>query len=141
MPKQQGFNIDDYNEVAACEQGYEFEAVTPNGTGTGFFITVRGNESEAIQKQLADQINKLRHKQFMAEKTGKPTPPSDFERDMQEGMGLTASRIISWRGIVDKDGKEVPFSQAEALRVLKRFPSLAKQIIDASTELSNFIHP
>lgn len=141
MSKTQGFNIDLYDEVSACEQGYEFEATTPNGGGTGFFIVVRGNESESIQKQLADQVNKARQKAWMAEKTGKPTPPSDFERDMKEGMELTVSRIISWRGIVDKDGKEVPFSKDEGMRVLKRFPSLAKQIVEASIELSNFIKP
>lgn len=139
--KSQGFCIDDYDEVAACETGYEFEAVTPNGSGTGLFITVRGNESEQIQKQLADQINKARQKQFMAEKSGKPVPPTDFERDMLEGMNMTISRIIGWRGIVDKQGNEVPFSEAEAKRVLKKFPSLAKQIVEASTDLSNFIKP
>lgn len=141
MKQSNGFCLDNYDEVAACEKGYEFEALTPNGSGTGFYITVRGNESEAIQKQIAEQINKARQKQWMAEKSGKPIPPNDFERDMAEGVVLTVSRIISWRGIVDKEGKEVPYSQTEAMRVLKKFPSLAKQIIDASTELSNFINP
>lgn len=139
MTKKTGFNIDAYDEVSACEQGYEFEAKTPSGTGTGFFITVRGSESKIIQDAIAKKINSERSKAFIAERSGKPQAVRQFEDDIEEGLDLTVLRIISWRGIVDKDGKEVPFTKEEGLRVLGKFRSLASQITTESSELSNFI--
>jgi len=133
------FNIDEYDEVKASEQGYEFEALKPDGTGTGFFITVRGSESDVIQKAVAKKINSARSKAFIAEKSGKVQAPTPFEEDVNEGVELTVLRIISWRGIFDKDGKEVPFTTEEGLRVLNRFRSLAAQVTQHSSELSNFI--
>jgi hypothetical protein len=139
MTKKTGFNIDEYDEVAACEQGYEFEAKTPDGKGTGLYITVRGTESKQIQDAIAKKINSERSKAFVAERSGKPQAPSQFENDISEGLELTVLRIISWRGIVDGSGKEVPFTKEEGLRVLGKFRSLAGQITEASSDLSNFI--
>jgi hypothetical protein len=139
MTKKTGFNIDEYDEVAACEQGYEFEAKKADGSGTGFFITVRGTESKQIQDAIAKKINSERSKAFIAERSGKPQQPSQFENDISEGFELTVLRIISWRGIVDSKGNEVPFSKEEGIRVLSKFRSLAGQITEASSDLTNFI--
>jgi hypothetical protein len=139
MTKNTGFNIDDYDEVAACEHGYEFEAKKPDGSGTGLFITVRGTESKLIQDAIAKKINQERSKAFVAERSGKPQPVRQFEDDISEGIELTVLRIISWRGLVDSKGNEVPFTKEEGLRVLSKFRSLAGQITEASSDLSNFI--
>lgn len=139
MAKDKGFCIDNYDEVSACEQGYEFEALLPDGAKTGVFITVRGSESSVIQDAVSKKINKERSKAFMAEKSGKVQAPTQFEDDINEGLELTVMRIISWRGFVDKAGVEVPFSKDEGYRVLNRFRSLAKQITENSSELTNFI--
>jgi hypothetical protein len=139
MTKNVDFNIDAYDEVAACEQGFEFEAKTPDGKGTNFFITVRGTESEVIQDAISKKIDSERSKAFIAERSGKPQQPSPFQNDVKEGIELTVLRIISWRGIKDGKGQEVPFSHKEGLRVLGRFRSLAGQITEASSDLSNFI--
>lgn len=139
--KTEVFCIDDYDEVALAESGYEFEAVTINGKKSGVFITVRGTESEAVQAKYMDYERKRAQEEWMTKRTGKIPPPQDPEEKKKEGIDQTIARIISWRGIYDKSGNEVKFSHNEALRVLKRFPSLAMQIIEASAEVSNFIKP
>lgn len=139
MTKNTGFIIDDYDEVAFAEEGYEFEAKTPDGKGTGFFIKVRGTESKVVQDIIKSKINEERSKEFISQRTGKPRQPNQFEDDIKEGLDLTVARIISWRGVFDKAGKEVPFTKEEGLRVLGKFRSLAGQVTEASSDLANFI--
>lgn len=46
--------------------------------------------------------------------------------------------LVSWRGIVDKDGNELPYSKEAAITLLKKLPDLVSVIAQLSVSLQHW---
>lgn len=128
------------NVSAWSEAGYEFEVVIP-GTyeGTGAFIKVRGVESKIAKTYLRKKFLEYQREE-LAKARSKNKQKDDvktIEQLEEENTELAITRIISWRGFME-DGKELPFTQENAYRVLAEHSWLRDLVLENSAEVSNF---
>jgi hypothetical protein len=118
-------NIDSLNSIKACETPYEFEYKFGNGKGTGVFLSVLGDESEAV----AVEQNAL----MAGERVRMAADPS-YEIDPAKlGQKMAAIRLIGWRGIEEK------YTPENALKLCMSNRTLCDQVVQASKQLGNFI--
>lgn len=102
--------------------------VTQKPIGTR--ITLLGTDSDAYQafshEQMVNKLSKAQVKGLLIE---------DFE---DEGYELLATLTVGWEDMV-VDGEEVPFTQANAKKIYKRFPWLKEQVDRFIANRANFI--
>jgi hypothetical protein len=90
---------------------FEVEIKDEEGNGTGVFFTLAGpNHTVRRNAQLA--LNRKMIAQ--ANKTGKVELPDPEDAEVDRLKNL-ANATLSWRGYVNDEGQEVPFSTSTAL--------------------------
>lgn len=130
------FDLAKTNPVQQAETGFEFEVQLPDGSNTGFFIKVRGEQSSTVKNHGRKVYNEMKMKEQMAKRKGKDY---DITLDEAEDMGAEAAvvRIIDWKGLAE-DGKKVEFNKDNALRVLKEHDWIRAQVMEQSSNVFNF---
>jgi hypothetical protein len=92
-------------------EAFDVEIKDEEGNGTGVFFTLAGpNHTVRRTAQLA--LNRKMIAQ--ANKTGKVELPDPEDSEVERLKNL-ANATLSWRGYVNDEGQEVPFSTATAL--------------------------
>jgi hypothetical protein len=92
-------------------ESFDVEIKDEEGNGTGVFFTLAGpNHTVRRTAQLA--LNRKMIAQ--ANKTGKVELPDPEDSEVDRLKNL-ANATLSWRGYVNDEGQEVPFSTATAL--------------------------
>ena len=49
-------------------------------------------------------------------------------------------KLMNWKGVFDKDGKEIPYEQETAFTMLENSPELRKAYDDASDQILRSVH-
>jgi hypothetical protein len=92
-------------------ESFDVEIKDEEGNGTGVFFTLAGpNHTVRRTAQLA--LNRKMIAQ--ANKTGKVELPDPEDSEVERLKNL-ANATLSWKGYVNDEGEEVPFSTATAL--------------------------
>ena len=129
-------SLDDLNYIAKSDAAYEFEYVTPDGEGTGVFISVLGGQAEVVTREVAALLNDRRRKEALrAMKAKSKKQQAEFdpiEEDIEFGQRMAAIRIVGWRGITDA------FSRDNAMRLCATNREVAAQVIEHSDNMANF---
>lgn len=131
------FDIGTFDTKTAAEAGQEFEVMHPHTGGTGFFIRMRGTHSEKAKTELRRIMNRSKAARGGAARND----------DEEEGARFLASLTVSWRSEDKKGkprpvtigGKELPFSQENALKVYLDYPLIAEQAQEFALAPENFI--
>jgi len=109
--------------IAAAEKGFEFTIKEPSGDETDIVIEVLGAHSR-IYKQENAKIEAYKEQQW---KRGKQPDQEILE---EKHIAMFAACTKGWKGI-EEDGKAVPFSKEEAVRIYAAYPVIANQVIEA----------
>jgi hypothetical protein len=125
-------SIFDFNAEKQCENGFEFEYVNENGEGTGFFITVIGDQAPFVKKAIYSKINKERTAEAILKKRGKDVPVKPIEELINDNAEGVAACIIGWRGVEEQYTPELAF------QLVSNNKLIFDQIKDASENLANF---
>lgn len=120
-----------------AEVGYEFNLLDPyDGTETDIKIKVRGANSPKVRahgRQMYRQIQTM-------EKSAKARQKV-FELSLEEaeemGIKTAAIRVISWTGLTE-NGKDVPCTEDEVIRILTAYPFIKEQVMAESDNVANF---
>lgn len=124
------FSLDDLDARKASADAFEFEYIE-DGAPTGVFLSVLGAHADAVRAETARIINERRRRD--AVRSAKRSADFDtFEDDDEHGAQMAASRLVGWRGITDE------FNAANALRLCKISPDIARQVLDQSNNMGNF---
>lgn len=120
-----------------AEVGYTFNVILLDGTKADATITVQGSNSPVVKNYSRRLYQEFKVKEQQAKRRGKE--PEDLTIDEAEQLGAesAAIRILGWTGIAE-EGKEIKFSKAEAERIMKAYPFLREQVMEASDSLFNF---
>lgn len=131
------FDIAKTNVAALAEAGYEFAVKLPDGSPTDFFVKVRGTHSSKVKAFSKKVFNQLQLKEQQAKRKNKE---NEFSLDEAEDMAIDSAvlRIISWRGL-EEDGKEVPFNEETARRIMRELDWVRAQVLDEADIAGNFI--
>lgn len=121
-----------------AEAGYKFELTMP-GTDEplGAFIVVRGDEAPKVKAYGKKIFREMQNKDFQAQKKGRVSEPMSIEEAEAMAVDGAFVRMISWEGI-EEEGKPVKFDEENVKRVLKQHSWIRQQVMDASSEISNF---
>ena len=121
-------SLKDFDTVGLSENPIEFEVTDIEGNGTGFFISVIGQQSETFTKQAMALA-----KQYELDKAA-ADPVAFVESDASKDFtnNLVAARIVGWRGIKEK------FSKEDALTLVKRNPRVFDLVLEKSNKIANF---
>lgn len=129
------FNLSDFQDAETAEVVIKHPAT---GAPTDAVVTIAGPEHPKRKAIVFDKQRKLRRQ---LTKTGKLEFTDPVEEEVEE-TGLLAACTLGWKG-VGVNGKEIPFSQAEAEK-LYADPALRwfrAQIKSAMDERELFIRP
>ena len=112
----------------------------------GVFLTlchpVTGEELDAKIKLVGRDSSRFRNKlrdlaQRQATGGKKKSQPIDIEKADKEGAELLAACTVGWIGI-EEDGKAVPFSEAEAVRIYTDHRWIREQVDAFIADRANF---
>lgn len=124
-------SLDQLDVVEASKEGFSFEYIKPDGSPSGVFITVLGDNAPSVKEFLRKRLNALRRVEAMATKAGKAAERL-VEQDEQFGIELTAVKVVSWLGIAE----ECTFENAVRLCTIN--PLVRNQINEAAGDVANF---
>ena len=129
-------SLDDLDYISKSDAAYEFEYLTPDGEGTGVFISVLGGQAEVVTREVAAMLNDRRRKEAVramkARGNKKQAEFDPIEEDIEFGQRMAAIRIVGWRGITD------PFTRENAMRLCATNREVAAQVIEHSDSMANF---
>ena len=120
-----------------AEAGYTFNVVLPDGSQSDAKITVRGVNSPIVKNYIRRVYQEFNVKEQQAKRRGREVEDPTPEEAEQFAAESAAIRIIGWEGI-GEEGKEIKFSKEEAERILKAYPFLRDQVMEASDNIFNF---
>ena len=132
------FDIKKTNLAEQAETGYEFEVKLPDGAGTDFFITVRGNLSPKIKKYSKDLFNKMQIEDQRNKRKGKSTDLIDLDDAEQTLVESASVRVITWKGLED-DGVVVEPTPENIKRIMTELDWVRSQVLEESDNNANFI--
>lgn len=130
-------SLDDLDLSSACEKPFEFEYIAPDGSASGVFLQVLGNESSKVSAAV-DKIEdeRTRKLQLLAarSKVSRPGEVLSLPQDEERGFLVrkAAVRIVGWRGIKE------PYSEDGAQKLCRSNFHLAAQALEVSATLENF---
>lgn len=135
--KAKTLSLDDLDHAHKSDAAYEFEYLTPDGDGTGVFISVLGGQAETVTREVAALLNDRRRREAMRamKARGGKKQAAEFdpiEEDIEFGQRMAAIRIVGWRGIAE------PFSRENAMRLCATNREVAAQVIEHSDNMANF---
>lgn len=131
MTEQNLISLADLDAATAGDTPTEVEFPKADGTGSGIFFLVLGDESKKVQEAQ----NKLLNERRKADSTREALTGSDFvpiEGDIEFSHKLTATKLAGWRGI-----KET-FSPEAALTLVRNNRRAAKLINDTARRVAGF---
>lgn len=131
MTEQTLVSLADLDASTAADTPTEVEFPKADGTGSGVFFLVLGDESKRVQ----EAHNKLLNERRKADATREALTGSDFvpiEGDIEFGHKLTAVKLVGWRGI-----KEA-YSPEAALTLVRTNRRAAKFINDSAKRVAGF---
>lgn len=138
MTKPASMSLAQLDARKAGETPFEFEYVLPNGSGSGVFLSVLGEQCEKVSDEINRLVNERRRREQMAAvqaSNSRPgqAPVASVESDIEFAQKLAAVRLVGWRGI------EEPFTPENGLQLVKSNADAMQQIIDASKSVTNFL--
>lgn len=131
------FDLSKNNLSEIAELGYEFEVKMPDGSATGAFITVRGEQSKKAQAHVRKMFAEYQAKELAAQRRGKQLDPITLEEAEERNAETAAVRTISWRGFGEK-GQEIPFTPENAKRIYLEHEWIRDQVMEESKQILNF---
>jgi len=93
-------------------ESFDVEIKDEEGNGTGVFFTLAGPSHTVRRNAQLVQQRKLVTQLMKGNTNGKDYNPEEAEEDRIKNL---ANATLSWRGYVNDEGQEVPFSTATAL--------------------------
>lgn len=132
-----GFDLSKNDFSKLSEAGYEFELTMPtDGSGTGAFITVRGDQSPIVKQHARKKFAEYQAKQAVLKRKGKEDQ-IDLDELEESAVENAVVRIIGWKGIVE-NGVETEFNTANATRILTEHSWIREQVLAQASDLLNF---
>lgn len=133
-------SLSKFDTKTACDQGAEIELRDPKtNSATGVFINIVGKDAQEFRDYTRMKTNERLRKEAMAQRRGKDIDARTVESIESENIELLVTCTKGWRGMIDDNGVEVPFSVQNAISLYKDYPSVYEQINEAIGDISNFL--
>lgn len=132
------FDLKKNDPAKLAADGFTFNMVTPDGNVQEAKLTVRGAHSKKVRDFQRSVQNQWQMRDKAAKNRGK-TQADELSPEEYDDLGVRSAcaRLIGWEGFTE-DGKEVLYSEAEAVRLMTDYPFLREQVVKESEDSVNF---
>lgn len=126
-----GFDLGALDTRRGGEQGCELQLKHPaSGALLPCWVRVRGYDADSYQKKLQEQqASRLERL---------PGHKPSVQEINEQSLELAATLVAGWRG-VSLDGEPLEYTEAAAVKLLKRFPWIREQVEVAAADRGNFL--
>lgn len=131
------FDLKKNNPAVQAEVGFKFNVTLPDGSKTDAFVTVRGANSPVVKNHSRKIFQEFKLREQQAKRRGREPEELTLEEAEDLAAESAAVRVIDWDGF-SEDNKKVEFSKEEAIRLMKEYPFLREQVMEASDNIFNF---
>lgn len=134
------FDLGSFDTKTAANEGVEFELISlETNEGSGFFITVYGQDSDVFQKTQRMQGTR-KVKQAVAARGQVKVSSEDIEEDSLELLGACTKAWRTASGAeVSLFGRPFPCTPENAIELYQRVPYIRRQVEEAIRNQANFI--
>jgi hypothetical protein len=126
-------SILDFDAVKDSSNAIDVDMKSVDGESLGIIFKVIGKNADEVQQLQRKMMRKRQTEEFIAQRKGKPLDPVPIEELEEQGLDLTAVRVVGWEGVNE------PFTKELLMQVLKRNPHWVEQVLEASSADANFI--
>jgi hypothetical protein len=116
----------------ALEEGRDIEIRDPEGNELGLTITVVSLKSDRVRATVRRLAN-ARFKRMQGK-----SPRITVEENEEAVLETLVAAVISWDGILDKDGKPLPCTKENVRTVLESYEFIRAQVDEAADDESAF---
>ncbi len=135
MTKKKGKGLAMFDTVSACNKGARIELLDPEGDGSGIFISILGTDSDEFKNIEKEQRDYMNRKIMLARKRGQDLRLDSAEMSDEKEIDMLSRITTGWENMPDEF--EV-FSKEAAQALYKKYPSIRRQMNDASGDMQNF---
>lgn len=129
-----------FDTVAACNKGYEYEVLLPNGDASGIFITMLGKDSDEFKKYEREQRDFMNRKIMKSRKRGQDLQLDSAEMSEEKEIDLLTRLTTGWRNVPDFTGEGLlTFNKENVALLYLHYPSIRRQSDEASGDMQNFM--
>jgi hypothetical protein len=125
-------SILDFDAVKDSSNAIDVDMKSVDGESLGIIFKVIGKNADEVQQLQRKMMRKRQSEEFIAQRKGKPLDPVPIEELEEQGLDLTAVRVVGWEGVNE------PFTKELLMQVLKRNPHWVEQVLEASSADANF---
>jgi len=125
-------SILDFDAVKDSSNAIDVDMKSVDGESLGIIFKVIGKNADEVQQLQRKMMRKRQAEEFIAQRKGKPLDPVPIEELEEQGLDLTAVRVVGWEGVNE------PFTKELLMQVLKRNPHWVEQVLEASSADANF---
>ena len=123
------YDLFETDEVAETE-GFELE-VFDGDTVIKFMLARAGGSNKKFVSRLQARMKPIQRKLDAG------TIKEEVLEDIMVRT-IAETLILSWDGVTDRDGNEIPFSVENAVTLLRELPALREMILEEAQKISNF---
>lgn len=127
---QKTLSIDDFDIRTPSTKGQEIEIQRADGTGTGVFIMVLGEQSPVVEQYLVRKADERAAAIMKARQNKKPALSAQDTLD--DEIESAVVRTAGWRGLAEE------CTEANAGKLYRLNRSIARQVIAASADETLF---
>lgn len=129
------FDIESFNSVAQCEQGFDLELMHDDGiTPVGVVLVILGDQADSVAKYDRDASKKIVGGRVIAEKQKKESEYTDKLIDTMQARDIESAlvRVTGWKNVTK------PYSVDLMRAAFKRNPHWIGQVHKGSSNIGNF---
>lgn len=119
-------------DTESAENGKWFKGEEIWPRGAGIRLRIRRLASKTSVKVRAELMTK-----YAKYQTKKGTFPEEIDERMLYEL-LARAIIVDWSGVLDKDGKEIPFTFQAAYTLCEKLPDFRSAVITLAGDMDQF---
>lgn len=138
------FDFGAANTIEAMNHPYKLQLKHPvTSAPLPAFIWHLGNDSDAFNQALDDDINEKRRKAVERERRGEPPEFVPIQEQREGGIDLLVAAIIAadkpWEGI-QENGQDIPFDVPHVKAFLLKYEWVKKQVDKSVADIERFLN-
>lgn len=128
---QKTISIADLDARKDAAQGHEIELKIPGSKPLGVFLTILGEQAQAVEDFEVDLADKRAQESLVAAQDGKAIARST-KQTLRDNLERALVRVTGWRGLQEN------YSSDLARQLLVKNPDFVDQVLAESRKRGNF---
>lgn len=126
-----GFSLDSLDSRSKADEGVEIEIIAPDGVGTGFMLSLLGEDSKEYRRVQEEQRKRIFRGAMRGTAQAAPKVEEQLAQIDDHALNLLVACTRGWRmangNIVTFRGAPLPYSKDNARRLYTEGPPIVRE--------------